>query len=75
MKFMKFVLAKSSRPTCPKCGSSYVSRSQRKGLFEFTLSSIFRMKPYRCLKCDYRHFRFRPDSGHEHGHALTSAPK
>ena len=46
----------------------YVSRSQRKGLFEHELSSIFHIKPYRCLRCDYRHFRFRPASGHAHGH-------
>ena len=75
MKFMKFVLSKSTHPVCPTCGSSHLSRSKRKGVFEFTLSSIFRMKPYRCQRCDYRHFRFRPASGHAHGHAVPSAPK
>jgi len=72
---MKFVLSKSVHLECPRCGSSDVSRSNRKGLFESKLSSIFHIKPYRCLKCDYRHFRFRPASGHTHGHPLTSAPK
>jgi len=72
---MKYILSKSVHIECPSCGTSDVSRSQRKGLFEFTLSSIFHMKPYRCQRCDYRHFRFRPASGHAHGHALSSAPK
>lgn len=71
----KFVLSKSDHVECPSCRSSDVSRSKRKGLLEFTLSSIFHIRPYRCLKCDYRHFRFRPDTGHAHGHPLPSAPK
>jgi predicted RNA-binding Zn-ribbon protein involved in translation (DUF1610 family) len=72
---MKFILSKSVHPVCPSCGSSDVSRSKKKGLFELTLSSIFRIKPYRCARCDYRHFRFRPASGHVRGHSLPSAPK
>ena len=72
---MKFVLSKSAHLECPSCGSSEVARSHVKGMFEATLSSIFHIRPYRCLKCDYRHFRFRPASGHEHGRPLPSAPK
>ena len=65
---MKFILSKAVHIECPSCGSSEVSRSQRKGWFESKLSSMFNIKPYRCLKCDYRHFRFRSDSRHTHGH-------
>jgi predicted RNA-binding Zn-ribbon protein involved in translation (DUF1610 family) len=72
---MKYILSKTIHIACPSCGSSEVSRSQRKGWFESKLSSIFHIKPYRCLKCDYRHFRLRPDTGHAHRHSLISAPK
>ena len=39
-------------------------------MFESTLSSVFHIRPYRCLRCDYRHFRLRPASGHMHDHPL-----
>jgi len=69
---MKFILSKAVHIACPSCGSSEVSRSKRKGLLELALNSIFNIKPYRCLKCDYRHFRLRPDTGHAHRHSLIS---
>jgi len=58
---------------CPDCGSSQIARSRTKGLFELTLR-LFQIKPYRCLACDYRHFRFRPTHDHNH-HALPTASK
>ena len=70
-----YVLSKSVHVECPQCGSSDVTRSKKKGLLDRTISSIFHIKPYRCRKCDYRHYRFRPDTGHAHGDALPSAPK
>jgi predicted RNA-binding Zn-ribbon protein involved in translation (DUF1610 family) len=69
-----YVLSKSVHVECPQCGSSDVTRSKKKGLFELTLSSIFHIKPYRCLKCDCRHFCLRPGTGHAHGHAHGHAP-
>jgi len=61
MKFLRFVLSRSSR--CPHCGSSNMRRSHTKGL-EYVLGWIFQLHPYRCLDCSERHFRFR--SSHSH---------
>jgi predicted RNA-binding Zn-ribbon protein involved in translation (DUF1610 family) len=71
---MKFILSRSARFACPSCGSSQLSRSHGNGVFEHLLHSVFQVKPYRCMSCDYRHFRYRPTSTHSHK-VLPSAPK
>lgn len=35
-----------------------------KGFYEHVLRSVFHVKPYRCMSCDYRHFRYRPSNTH-----------
>lgn len=40
--------------TCPRCGSSDISRSHRQSRFEVLLSQALRLWPVRCLECDYR---------------------
>lgn len=45
-----------------------------KGIYEHLLRSVFQVKPYRCMSCDYRHYRYRPSSTHE-GSVVPSAPK
>jgi len=72
---MRYVLSSSHHPVCPDCGSSQISRSRTKGLFEFILRWLFQIKPYRCLTCDYRHFRLRAGHAHHHNHPLPTAPK
>lgn len=73
---MKYILSRSVRFVCPSCGSSQVSRSHRKGLYEYLLWTVFHVKPYRCLSCDTRHYRYRPEDSHtNHTNAISTAPK
>lgn len=71
---MKYVLSRSSRFACPSCGSSRLSRSHERSIYDYVLRSIFHIKPYRCLSCDDRHYRYRPSST-QGGNAVPSAPK
>lgn len=69
------VFLKLAHPVCPHCGSSYVARSRKKGVLDFVLS-VFHIKPYRCLSCDHRHYRYRPeDTRTNHANAISTAPK
>ena len=43
---------------CPACGSANIRRSQRRNVFEKALRSL-RLRPWRCLDCQARFFRFR----------------
>ena len=43
---------------CPACGSANVRRSQRRNVFENALRGL-RLRPWRCLDCQARFFRFR----------------
>ena len=43
---------------CPACGSANIRRSQRRNVFENALRSL-RLRPWRCLDCQERFFRFR----------------
>jgi hypothetical protein len=43
---------------CPFCGSNDVSRSSRHDFFEKVVLSLFLMRPFRCLKCEERHYNF-----------------
>ena len=45
-----------------------------KGIYEHLLRSVFQVKPYRCMTCDYRHYRYRPSSTHG-SNVVPSAPK
>lgn len=43
---------------CTACGSANIRRSQRRNVFENALRSL-RLRPWRCLDCQARFFRFR----------------
>jgi transcriptional regulator NrdR family protein len=43
---------------CPACRSHNVRRSQRRNVFENALYGL-RLRPWRCLDCEARFFRFR----------------
>jgi hypothetical protein len=43
---------------CPACGSANTRRSQRRNVFENALRAL-RLRPWRCLDCQSRFFRFR----------------
>jgi DNA-directed RNA polymerase subunit RPC12/RpoP len=42
--------------SCPHCRSEEVFRSHRRGFIERYLLPPFRMRPYRCIKCDTRFY-------------------
>ena len=54
MKFVPFRIVR----TCPHCQSVNVRRSRRKGPFERILLPLLLVRPYRCQKCDLRHYNF-----------------
>lgn len=60
------------RHTCPYCGSSDICRSRRRGFREQFLC-LFWLRPFRCGRCDRRHFGFR--WVHEQRIALPPFPK
>ena len=39
---------------CPRCGSTNVRRSRRRGLLERVLLRLLGLRPYRCEDCDER---------------------
>jgi hypothetical protein len=43
---------------CPYCGSHNVCRSNRYDIFEKIIFPIFLLRPFRCLKCEVRHYDF-----------------
>jgi hypothetical protein len=43
---------------CPSCGSSKICRSRRWGFVERTLLNIIFVRPFRCLTCDDRFYRW-----------------
>ena len=71
---MRYVFSSSARMACPSCGSSHLARSHMKGIYEHLLRTVLHVRPYRCMSCDYRHYRYRPSSTHGRD-ALPSAPK
>ncbi len=57
---MRYVLSRSAPFACPSCGSALLARSQKKGIYKSVLRLLFHVKAYRCLECDYLHYRYRP---------------
>jgi hypothetical protein len=43
---------------CPFCGSTNVHRSQRYDSFERVWLTLLLQRPFRCLKCEERHYNF-----------------
>lgn len=48
----------SRRRRCPFCGSSEVRRSRRHDSFEKLVLPLLLRRPFRCLKCQERHYDF-----------------
>jgi hypothetical protein len=44
------------RISCPDCGSLLIHRSRKRGIFEYVLSAIIFVHPFRCKECDTRFF-------------------
>ena len=44
--------------SCPLCHSDRIRRSRRRGILERSLTTMIFLKPFRCLKCDSRFFRW-----------------
>jgi len=51
-------LRKNTDLRCPFCGSTRVSRSHRRGLFERIVLSVLRQRPFHCTDC-YKRFYSR----------------
>jgi predicted Zn-ribbon and HTH transcriptional regulator len=43
---------------CPRCQSHRIHRSRRRGIFESRLLALLFIRPFRCLACDHRFFRW-----------------
>ncbi len=44
--------------SCPFCQSARIYRSRRHGILERGFLAMIFVRPYRCLKCDSRFFRW-----------------
>jgi DNA-directed RNA polymerase subunit RPC12/RpoP len=49
----------NERICCPRCGSSEVSKSRRRGIVEKYLGTVLQMRPYRCYECSLRFWKKR----------------
>jgi len=70
---MRYILSRSSRFVCPSCGSHRLARSRESSLYDYLLRKFVRIKPYRCMSCDDRHYRYRPSDASNN--TVPSAPK
>ena len=43
---------------CPDCQSRRIHRSRRRGILESSLLAMLFIRPFRCLSCDHRFFRW-----------------
>jgi hypothetical protein len=43
---------------CPACRSQRIHRSRCRGILESALLKAFFVRPFRCLTCDHRFFRW-----------------
>lgn len=43
---------------CPLCRSQQIHRSRRRGILESAFLKTFFVRPFRCLTCDHRFFRW-----------------
>jgi ribosomal protein L37AE/L43A len=41
---------------CPRCRSTDVARSERRGILELILLRYTDIRPYRCKRCEQRHY-------------------
>jgi len=44
--------------SCPNCGSQLTHRSRKQHIFEYVLSAMVFVHPFRCEECDLRFFRW-----------------
>jgi hypothetical protein len=51
---------------CPWCQSLNINRSQRRGVLESVVFKLIHVRPYRCLSCDGRFFRWADTPQHIH---------
>ena len=45
---------------CPECGSGDMRRSRMRGLWERVVLRTIGVNAYRCERCLFRHYEFRP---------------
>lgn len=45
---------------CPECKTRRICRSRRRGFAERILLTMVFVRPFRCVKCDARFFRWSP---------------
>jgi len=44
--------------SCPLCQSERIHKSRRQGVVEKTVMAMIFLRPFRCLRCDSRFFRW-----------------
>jgi hypothetical protein len=44
--------------SCPLCESEQIRRSRRHGILERKILPVLFVRPFRCLRCDLRFFRW-----------------
>jgi len=49
---------------CPVCQRANIRKSKRRGLLESVVLRLFRVRPYRCLTCDWRFLGWAVPPGH-----------
>jgi YgiT-type zinc finger domain-containing protein len=56
-KIPRFALGMTGRGAhCPRCNSSKIHRSRRKGLVDRSLLRVLGVHAYRCKECDERYY-------------------
>jgi hypothetical protein len=44
--------------SCPECGSTKIHLSRRRGIEERIILAMIFVRPFRCLRCDARFYRW-----------------
>lgn len=59
---------------CPECQSQRIHRSRRRNILESGLFAMLFIRPFRCLACDHRFFRwsFNANPGSQRPDALRT---
>jgi hypothetical protein len=59
-------------PHCPHCHSKNISKSKRRGLLESMVLKLVNVRPYRCLACDSRFYRWAAQHGRDTSRVATA---
>jgi len=80
VRILQLVFAAGSGSTqmsthCPLCQSKNVSKSRRRGLLEFLVFRLIRVRPYRCQSCDLRFLSWAVPHEHRASRIATTGTR